>query len=110
MRGRWSAFVVVGALGVGAVAGAAPLDPKKAPAPLAPWVSWVLRGHEAELCPAAGDEHRCAWSGRLTLLLDGKGGRFSQDWEVLAPTAVPLPGDARRWPLDVKAGGKLVPV
>ena len=56
---------------------------------------------------------RCAWPGRLTLDLDEKGGRFSQEWTVepaQAPDAaerVPLPGDGRRWPLDLTVDGKL---
>jgi hypothetical protein len=117
-RRRWSAFLV----GVGVVwtaspplGAAAPLDPRAVPAPLQPWVPWVLRGHESDTCPVAsaedGADPVCAWSGRLALVLDARGGRFIQEWEVLAPdTKVPLPGDERRWPLDVKAGGKPVAV
>lgn len=114
-RRRWSAFVLGASwivAAAGAPAGAAPLDPKKVPAPLQPWIPWVLRGHEKAACPVADlegeGEPTCAWSGRLTLVLDRKGGRFSQEWEVLATTRVPLPGDEQRWPLDVKANGKPV--
>ncbi len=98
---------------IGAAA-AAPLRLVDVPSPLKPWVPWVLRGHETALCPTLGDDESaqaaCAWSGNLTLTLDARGGRFSQDWQVLAPTFVPLPGDGTRWPLDVKAGGKSVAV
>src|SRR6185503_15698442 len=52
----------------------------------------------------------CAWAGRLTLTLDARGGRFTQEWQVLARGRVPLPGDEERWPLDVKANGKPVAV
>src|SRR4051812_22039950 len=111
MRRLWLAFVVV--LGVEAAAGAAPLDPKQVPAPLAPWIPWVMRGHETETCPAVGGddaEPLCRWSGRLNLVLDGKGGKFTQEWELLARASVPLPGDQQRWPLDVKVGGKSIAV
>src|SRR3954469_20206027 len=113
-RRRWFGFLVSGLLLIGATgAQAAPLDPKKVPAPLAPWVPWVLRGHESALCPALGEaagDGVCVWSGRLTLALDGKGGKFSQECEVLAPSAVRLPGNHQRWPIEVKANGKPVPV
>jgi hypothetical protein len=87
------------------IAQATPLRPADVPTPLRPWIAWALRGHEAEVCPTPGsdDTPACAWAGRLTLLLDNKGGRFSQDWQVLARTFVPLPGDAEHGPLDVKA-------
>src|SRR5258708_11017272 len=96
------------------VAGAAPLAPSEVPPSLKPWVPWALHGHEAETCPTVGvDEDGkavCAWAGRLTLTLDARGGRFSQDWQVSARASVPLPGDADHWPLDVKANGKPVAV
>jgi hypothetical protein len=111
MSRRWFAILSLAVLAASEAAHAAPLDPKKVPAALAPWIPWVLRGHEREGCPlVGGDDQVCAWSGRLTLSLDGKGGRFSQEWEVLAESEIGLPGDAQHWPLEVKAGGKPVPV
>src|SRR6185369_12335860 len=93
------------------VAGAAraePLRPEEVPAPLKPWVGWVLRGHERERCPAFPgqentdpDDRLCAWAGKLELVLDATGGHFRQEWEVIAESAVPLPGDGDRWPIEV---------
>lgn len=42
----------------------------------------------------------------MQLDLDDKRGRFSQEWHVDAPIWVPLPGDARAWPHDVRADGE----
>jgi len=85
----------------------APLDPKTIPDALKPWTTWALDG--APRCPAFydhADQSRCAWPARLSLALGEKGGTFSQTWHVDAVTSVALPGDAKRWPLDVKVDGK----
>ncbi len=68
----------------------------------------MLRGHEAELCTPflAGDEKRCAWPGVLSLDLDEKGGSFRQAWTLEADAFVPLPGEAKRWPLDLQVDGQ----
>lgn len=77
------------------------------PDPLRPWVDWVLHGHEQSLCPLRNGtaEHRCTWPSRLDLALDPEGGVFSQEWHVDAPSWIPLPGDARAWPLDTTVDG-----
>jgi hypothetical protein len=88
------------------------------PAELKPWSAWVLKGHESKLCPpeaaeqdsasessddeAGGEGHLCVWPGRLDLTLEGKGGRFTLRGKMLAPGFLPLPGDAERWPFDVR--------
>ena len=96
-----------------------PLPKERVPEPLRPWTDWVLRGQARALCPyflgfddGGPDQTRCAWPGRLTLDLDETGGRFSQEWtvETIQPAEtterVPLPGDDRRWPLDLVVDGK----
>ncbi len=86
-----------------------PLPRERVPEPLKPWTDWVLRGQEGALCPyflASDDQVECSWPGRLTLDLGEKGGTFSQGWSVQAAEFVPLPGDERRWPLDVTLDGK----
>ena len=82
------------------------------PAALAPWVGWVLHGHETERCPPAEADAttRCAWPSRIALALDDKGGRFDQRFRTYARTWVALPGSTERWPLGVKVGGKLAAV
>ncbi|MBI2841512.1 MAG: hypothetical protein HYX75_24615 [Acidobacteria bacterium] len=93
----------------GAASYADPLPREKVPEPLAPWVSWVLSGHEGELCPyllGATDQARCAWPGSLSLQLEDKGAEFTQEWKVFAETWVPLAGDAKRcWPQGVRVDG-----
>jgi hypothetical protein len=90
-------------------ASAQPLDPKAVPEPLRPWVGWVLDGTAEGTC-ASFLGHKeiaeaCAWPSRLELALDDHGGRFVAKWHVDGKRAVPLPGDDRRWPLDVKRDG-----
>lgn len=105
-------LVVVAALALGlgpASATGAPLSRERVPAPLKPWVDWVLHGQEDALCPTVqgdDDERRCAWPSRLELVLDDAGGAFSQGWWVEHEQWVALPGDDQRWPFDVRAGGR----
>lgn len=80
------------------------------PEPLKPWTSWALHGKEEALCPTLQDADagaaRCAWPARLELVLDEKHGTWKQSWHLDAKSAVPLPGDDKRWPLDVTVDGK----
>ena len=99
--------------GLGTTAGAAPLERDEVPAPLAPWIDWVLRGHEEKACPflhGNRGQHVCRWPSELALDLDAREGRFTQRWLVHRETWVPLPGDAKRWPLGVRANGAPVAV
>jgi len=86
-----------------------PLDPKAVPEPLRPWTGWVLHG-KADLCPTlhgvSGGAPQCTWPARLDLVLDEKRGSFRQIWHADARRSVPLPGDDKRWPLDVTVDGK----
>jgi hypothetical protein len=88
---------------------AEPLARERVPEPLRPWIDWVLLDHQDAACPffdGSADRSECAWPARLTLDLDEKGGRFTQQWRVYRDAWVPLPGDASRWPLDVRVDGK----
>jgi hypothetical protein len=72
-----------------------------------------MRDHESELCPPlVGDpsRHACAWPARLQLDADAAGAHFTQEWQVYADGLVPLPGDERVWPQDVKVDDLPVPV
>lgn len=85
-----------------------PLDPRAVPEPLKPWTAWALDGKDDASCPLLGghgDATRCAWPSRVELSLDERGGKFSQAWHVDANRWVPLPGDGKRWPADVKVDG-----
>lgn len=87
-----------------------PLDPKAVPEPLRPWTAWALHGKVDALCPrlhgVAAGAPECAWPARLDLALEEKRGSFEQSWHTDAPRSVPLPGDDKRWPLDVTVDGK----
>lgn len=98
---------------VARVASAAPTAANGGPAvpdPLKPWTAWALHGKEASLCPhlqgADAGAPQCVWPARLELVLDEKRGSFKQSWHVDAKASVPLPGDDKRWPLDVTVDGK----
>ncbi len=91
-----------------AASAADPLEPKAVPEPLKPWTAWALDGKDEHACPgfqAHADLSRCVWPSRLDLALGEHGGRFTQRWHLDAKVWVPLPGDAKRWPSDVKKGG-----
>ena len=88
-------------------AAADPMDRKAVPEPLRPWTDWALHGKETSLCPTFNgqpDLTRCVWPSRLELSLDEHGGRFSQAFRLDARAWVPLPGDDKRWPQDVRVG------
>src|SRR5437867_4297843 len=109
---RLVAAVVVGWLAA-LPAAAEPVAREQVPEALRPWTDWVMHGHEEAFCSllqGSTDRRQCAWPSRLTLDLDGRAGRFTQDWLVQRAGWVPLPGDAARTPLDVRADGKPAPV
>jgi hypothetical protein len=105
---RVVSWVVVSVL-AGTLAAAEPLDPAAVPAPLAPWVDWVLEGREGDRCPllsGVGSGGRvCAWPTRLGLNLTERGGKFEQRWRVEHRLVVPLPGDDRHWPQAITVDG-----
>lgn len=84
-----------------------------APAPLAVWKDWVLRGDPQAACATVGNDpgaRQCAFPTRLVLVLDDTGATFSMTASVFAETAVTLPHTDRSWPEDVRAGGRALPV
>jgi hypothetical protein len=76
------------------------------------WESWVLHGHEKHRCPwlapgrAVDDARICTWPAALELQVDGRGGRFSQRWQIGAESWLPLPGGMEQWPQEVTLDGK----
>src|SRR6516164_10555886 len=92
---------------------AQPLPPGDVPPSLRPWIPWAMHGSEQRACPrpqGSGDSGPCVYVGRLQLEAAPRGGRFRQEVEVFARDAVPLPGDAEHWPLDVRDGASPVAV
>ncbi len=91
--------------------------PPEVPAPLEPWRGWVLQGEAHRGCPfllgqgpGPAEHHVCAWPGRLQLDVERDGARFSLRWRVLTESEIPLPGDSRHPPLDVRVGGQALAV
>lgn len=83
------------------------------PPALKEWRDWVLFDQEGAFCPGLegrGQEVRCLWPSRLHLEMNPTGGKFSQEWLVLAPGWVGLPGDDRTWPYQVRVNGSVRPV
>ncbi len=106
-RAVWGMLVLLVLLAT-RTAAADPLDPRRVPDPLKGWTEWALDGKADALCPqflGHADTSRCAWPSRLDLTVEARGGRFVQQWHVDVARAVPLPGDDKRWPLDVKVDG-----
>lgn len=83
--------------------------PPAVPEALAPWKAWVLHGEEDRInCIPRynnADMVRCAWPRHLEMSLEDSGGRFRQAWLVNLETWVPLPGNSRHWPGNVRVNG-----
>ncbi|MGR9036984.1 MAG: hypothetical protein ACU83O_10420 [Gammaproteobacteria bacterium] len=85
------------------------LAPEQVPEPLKPWIGWVLEGSPERSCPFiynAFKQKRCSWPARLKLDLTSSNGKFSIGWKVYSDSWVTLPGDGRRWPLNVTVNNK----
>ncbi|MFZ5569908.1 MAG: hypothetical protein ACOZF0_05865 [Thermodesulfobacteriota bacterium] len=83
------------------------------PAELAPWRDWVLYEKEELSCPSMHDKadvHQCAWPETLELDMGPGGGVFKQNWTILAPGWLPLPGDKDDWPQNVTLNNEAAPV
>ncbi len=93
---------------------AAPLERNDVPAPLKPWIDWVLHGEKEDLCTIFyndGDRSVCAWPSFLNLEVQKSTARFSQQWRVYSEdTWLLLPGGSNMWPQEVMANGTTFPV
>ncbi len=92
---------------------AANINSNSIPAPLKPWVPWVLEGHGTLKCPFINQtdykqykNHLCAWPSALDLAANDDSGSFSQSWRVIKKSWLPLPGDNNNWPQNVTVNGK----
>ncbi|MDO9006567.1 MAG: hypothetical protein Q7V20_24245 [Aquabacterium sp.] len=96
------------------VAIAAPLGKNEVPASLKDWLPWAMHGHEALLCPPPynGDQAKaCVWPSSLELRAGTQAASFRFEVQVFGSASqVVLPGEATRWPQDVKANGRAMPV
>ncbi len=89
-------------------AGGREMTRAEVPAPLRPWIEWVLFDHPDHACPvSAGQQRRdCLWPSLLRLQLDDAGGSFEflvrafgEGWQI-------LPGAAGQWPEEVQRNGE----
>ena len=106
--GKTIAIVLASAL-FAAFAHAKVLRPDQVPAPLSPWVDWVLQGQPEFGCPFiynSFEEKRCSWPSQLTLEFAAKVGGFSIDWAVYKESWITLPGNQQHWPQQVNVNGK----
>jgi len=92
---------------------AAPLKPEQVPDLLKPWVNWVLKDTPDLGCPFmynSYEQKRCSWPTQLALDFTPTRGTFAINWKVYQDSWVSLPGDQKRWPLNVTVNAKTAPV
>ena len=88
---------------------AIPLTEDKIPAPLKPWVSWVLQNEESYQCPFFYNDYQqkqCSWPGKLTLKLNAKQASFTSHWQVYKESWISLPGNHKIWPQKVSVNNE----
>ncbi len=108
---RGVALVAALALSFGSSALAQPpLAPEDVPAPLAPWVPWVLDGQTSYGCTLVGAAYQCVWPGELSLALGDGGGTFELTLVADRDSSVALPGSAVHFPTDVTVDGTARPI
>lgn len=110
-RLRWASLFCLLFLSVSVAA--APLPKKDVPQDLAEWIPWALHDAGDLACPFFyndGAARRCSWPSRLKIVAGAHGATFSQEVSAFRTLWIPLPGDVKHWPLDVRVGGKPMPV
>jgi hypothetical protein len=90
-----------------------PDNDKRVPQVLEPWQDWVTWDDRHRDCPTpynSAKAHICFWPSRLTVSANANGGRWESVVTVFERTWVPLPGNDKVWPLDVRTSGEPIPV
>jgi len=109
-RWAWALYLFTGALALSARAQAQPREVDVPPA-LESYRGWVLHGVDDFGCVQRDQASYCVWPATLELELTETGGRFAQRVQVdRKDTPFELPGARGRFPLDVRVGGRPVPV
>ena len=87
------------------------------PEQLKDWEAWVLKDSENLSCPFINqteygnlNNHICAWPSALHIKVSPQGSEFQQSWEVLSKSVVPLLGNNKYWPSEVKVNGKNIAI
>jgi hypothetical protein len=77
----------------------------KIPSSLTDWQDWVRYQQEFRNCPnlngqnvANQQNYLCAWPAKLKLNVQQTKVTFSQNWQVIEESKIPLPGDKTLWP------------
>ncbi len=85
------------------------LNKENVPAPLKPWVNWVLFDEKKRNCPFVYNNYnkkKCTWPTRLELNINKNKARFSQTWQIFEAGWVTLPGDKKLWPQSVSINNR----
>lgn len=88
---------------------ATPLTKYKVPLPLKPWIDWVLQDETSYKCPFFYHNFQakqCLWPGRLSLELNPKQAKFTNQWKVFTQGWIVLPGNQNYWPQNVTINNK----
>lgn len=86
------------------------VDPQRLPPQLRPWIDWILDAQPEFGCVFEGSIRRCEWPSELRLELNDGEGRFSFEIETLKRGPIPLPGDARLYPEELRVNGAPAPI
>jgi hypothetical protein len=93
------------------------LAEESVPEQLKDWQAWVLKGNEKISCPFINqtefgnlNNHICAWPSVFNIKVSQQGAEFYQSWEVLSKSVVPLLGNNKYWPTEIKVDGKNIPI
>jgi hypothetical protein len=91
--------------GLPAWSSAQPIAERDLPPALRPWSAWIRDEIPDRVCTAVQGAAVCLWPGRLDLRLTGEGGSFSLEPYADRTLDLRLPGDAQRWPQEVRMDG-----
>lgn len=88
------------------------LNTDHVPDALQQWVPWVIKDQPTISCPVIYNQNKtlCAYPSSLNIQVKGKAAKFTQHWDVQAPSWLTLPGDNKNWPAQVTLNHKTFPV
>ena len=87
------------------------------PEQLKSWETWVLKDSENLSCPFINqseygniNNHICAWPSALDISVNQQGAEFQQSWVVSSKSIVPILGNNKFWPVEIKVNGTNTPI
>jgi hypothetical protein len=90
-----------------------PIAPEQIPPVLQPWEAWVLYDKPQQQCPFLYNQNEtryCAWPTTISVDVKPNTIYFTQNWQVFAPSMIPLPGDLNFWPQQIQVNGEYSPI